>query len=345
MFGDKGSWDLWNNESSTQHVAVTSCLSRCSKCSRCNFISVSVKEHDCSWFYSCDLDRLQNEVEGFFSGKMPEPRAAFVLASTPPVDAVAPGEHFGRRCAEGAPGGSEAPTYTLRAWSGGRTGFAFNALVNAMHIAACCAGIMRVSAPPRSAGAVAGAKGGPARSWLSAPSDGTTSCVDFSHLPRVSTQRCAGLAAESREYFFSTPYASGCPSNFYYRASRRAPRNLRASCPLARARNSRSPRAPGRAVQPAVLPCYPATQLPSYPATQLPSYPATLLPCYPAALLPLVGAVQPAVHAAAAVGGFEPQRCRSDLDETLVAHVRSGDIFKQRKDLRWGEDGVHVTAV
>ena len=54
--GDKGSWRI----SRFRKFNVSSCIHRCKfECPRCRYISVSLQAHDCSWYASCDLERLE----------------------------------------------------------------------------------------------------------------------------------------------------------------------------------------------------------------------------------------------------------------------------------------------
>ena len=62
---EKGSFALSTHELATarEHVdsawtATAACISLCLGCANCNFISVSSRWNDCSWFARCDLDRL-----------------------------------------------------------------------------------------------------------------------------------------------------------------------------------------------------------------------------------------------------------------------------------------------
>lgn len=69
--GRKGSRALsaWATQSRSRAVKV--CLSHCSKCKQCNFITVGVEARDCSWYLSCNLTRLESRYEGFISGGAP----------------------------------------------------------------------------------------------------------------------------------------------------------------------------------------------------------------------------------------------------------------------------------
>lgn len=53
--GDRGSWRM----SRFRNFNVSSCLQRCQmECARCQYVSVSLLGHDCSWWASCDLGQL-----------------------------------------------------------------------------------------------------------------------------------------------------------------------------------------------------------------------------------------------------------------------------------------------
>ena len=54
--GAQGSWLLpaegnWSGEAG--------CLARCRGCGNCRYVSVSLRERDCSWYRECSLDGLQ----------------------------------------------------------------------------------------------------------------------------------------------------------------------------------------------------------------------------------------------------------------------------------------------
>ena len=64
--GYKGNLGMPMREASSWPTAVRSCLARCAGCARCNYISVSTKFHDCSWYYGpCCLSQ---KIPGFKSG-------------------------------------------------------------------------------------------------------------------------------------------------------------------------------------------------------------------------------------------------------------------------------------
>ena len=51
---------------------VDDCVQFCWDCLRCNFISFSEHEGDCSWFHDCDIDALKTEVSGFMTRRVSE---------------------------------------------------------------------------------------------------------------------------------------------------------------------------------------------------------------------------------------------------------------------------------
>lgn len=60
--GLQGSWPLAPHDSVEN--AARYCFSRCAGCARCRFVSLSVDNKDCSWFYECP-QKLQTGVRGF----------------------------------------------------------------------------------------------------------------------------------------------------------------------------------------------------------------------------------------------------------------------------------------
>ena len=62
-----GSWVLSRMHTSSSSAARTECNRLCRSCSHCRFFSYSVAHKDCSWFASCDLDRLEQSVDGFLT--------------------------------------------------------------------------------------------------------------------------------------------------------------------------------------------------------------------------------------------------------------------------------------
>ena len=63
----KGAWML--SDHGNWQSAFAECAQRCSGCSGCNFISVSLRQRDCSWYSRCDLDSLQKGLAGFITAR------------------------------------------------------------------------------------------------------------------------------------------------------------------------------------------------------------------------------------------------------------------------------------
>ena len=53
MDGASGAVRLSHGEASNWSTATQACLAHCAKCARCRFITVGLKERDCSWYHSC----------------------------------------------------------------------------------------------------------------------------------------------------------------------------------------------------------------------------------------------------------------------------------------------------
>ena len=64
-----GSFGLRPHEAHNWSAAWSVCVSRCLKCERCRYITVSLKESDCSWYAHCDMRRLHS-AQGFRSLKV-----------------------------------------------------------------------------------------------------------------------------------------------------------------------------------------------------------------------------------------------------------------------------------
>ena len=74
------------DSTTTWEAAIAICRHRCLRCARCRFISVSLKWSDCSWFRSCALDRLRNDVVGHKSMRVVRDHAVLrPIASIPRV--------------------------------------------------------------------------------------------------------------------------------------------------------------------------------------------------------------------------------------------------------------------
>ena len=48
-----------------ENAGQMACFELCKRCERCRYISYSTHHRDCSWFSSCDLNRLHTEVPHF----------------------------------------------------------------------------------------------------------------------------------------------------------------------------------------------------------------------------------------------------------------------------------------
>ena len=91
---DMGSWGLRKAADETLSFAhaADACLTRCSGCERCAYISISPKFRDCSWYSSCDLARANQDVPklvSFFrSGPSLHPEASLVTDPPPRMPPV-----------------------------------------------------------------------------------------------------------------------------------------------------------------------------------------------------------------------------------------------------------------
>ena len=85
-FSEKWPWSRDKLPDSPQSLRLVAkwCLARCESCGACNYISISIKFRDCSWYRSCDVGRLEMPPDrnwsSFVSGgafsKLPRPAAA-----------------------------------------------------------------------------------------------------------------------------------------------------------------------------------------------------------------------------------------------------------------------------
>ena len=71
----RGAW----NTTSAHIASVDACAAKCAACSRCNFVSFSAKNEDCSWYEACDWNELQVVGAGYVSK---------VVKKAPPLDAL-----------------------------------------------------------------------------------------------------------------------------------------------------------------------------------------------------------------------------------------------------------------
>ena len=63
--GEKGSWPLRGNQSSSWLLAAQHCLPLCRRCANCKFLSIGLWASDCSWYASCGT--LRQNIGGFRS--------------------------------------------------------------------------------------------------------------------------------------------------------------------------------------------------------------------------------------------------------------------------------------
>eukprot|EP00965_Chrysotila_dentata_P149137 4925662-Pleurochrysis_carterae.AAC.7 len=59
--GEQGMWPL-GPHSTLGIVDTGSCVAACYRCSRCNYVSVSVAAHDCSWYHACNMSALHGAI-------------------------------------------------------------------------------------------------------------------------------------------------------------------------------------------------------------------------------------------------------------------------------------------
>lgn len=55
--GDSGAWSLPQEERNGMGLTAA-CWARCAACHRCQYISYSIRWHDCSWYHSCAISGL-----------------------------------------------------------------------------------------------------------------------------------------------------------------------------------------------------------------------------------------------------------------------------------------------
>ena len=86
--GDRGSFGgnrlklLLRSGNHTQ--AALACMQRCARCKRCRFVSLKLgRQPDCSWYSSCDLERLERRPAGFLSGAAPWQTAELATSTAP----------------------------------------------------------------------------------------------------------------------------------------------------------------------------------------------------------------------------------------------------------------------
>ena len=86
-------------QSSSLEVAQQACVRRCAQCAGCHYVSVSARWRDCSWFASCELDRLHTSVSGFTSAAMGDVRShdEAPCSASVPFDSATLHAHAARR--------------------------------------------------------------------------------------------------------------------------------------------------------------------------------------------------------------------------------------------------------
>ena len=67
--GDAGSVVMSAQQLEGWSSLAAACLDECRRCARCNFISISLRWGDCSWFHTCPAD-LKTATFGFVSGRV-----------------------------------------------------------------------------------------------------------------------------------------------------------------------------------------------------------------------------------------------------------------------------------
>ena len=82
-FGTQGSWPLPGLQVGLWEWRTASewCLAKCTSCRRCKFVTLSLRDLDCSWYHACDLERgLHHDLGAgrFKSGQVP--RAKLIKA-------------------------------------------------------------------------------------------------------------------------------------------------------------------------------------------------------------------------------------------------------------------------
>ena len=56
--GRQGAWEVGRAGSTEGVQDLAGCIARCERCGRCNYVSFSYHNEDCSWFHSCNLGAL-----------------------------------------------------------------------------------------------------------------------------------------------------------------------------------------------------------------------------------------------------------------------------------------------
>ena len=87
----KGYWVLNAREAASWPHARAACAAKCAQCSQCAFVSISLLNHDCSWFSQdqCNLDRLETEIHGFQTYEASSPLLLAAAAAVAQTDSSA----------------------------------------------------------------------------------------------------------------------------------------------------------------------------------------------------------------------------------------------------------------
>lgn len=85
--GEKGSIPLNREEEvRTWWHATATCMGHCARCANCHFMTVSLRYKDCSWYRTCDLEKLGTKIQGFRSGAF----ARVAPSAVPPLRTYKP---------------------------------------------------------------------------------------------------------------------------------------------------------------------------------------------------------------------------------------------------------------
>ena len=78
--------------------ARAACAAKCAQCSRCAFVSISLLNHDCSWFSQdqCNVHRLKTDIHGFQTYEASSPLLSAAAAAVAQADSAARGSRKGR---------------------------------------------------------------------------------------------------------------------------------------------------------------------------------------------------------------------------------------------------------
>jgi len=234
--GERGAFRLPPNETSTWEKLSVACLRHCQACPQCIFVSMSVRWRACSYFSQCGLRSLRQDVPSFLTAiarpvatqpRLPRPPSVTVGFLSARHDRVAPATHALPAACHARDHAHNATVLAIqlpipprgRARMVFGTGFMMESLANALHQAACCAGVAilpNLRRPERrctermACHATLHALLGP-RPQV---------CFDFRHLSRVamsdalcSSRSQGGLHGEVFPFFWP---ATACPTPVFH---------------------------------------------------------------------------------------------------------------------------------